>query len=35
VAELGPDDTMDSLIQRADAGLYEAKHLGRDRVCSA
>jgi diguanylate cyclase (GGDEF)-like protein/PAS domain S-box-containing protein len=28
-----PDDTADSLIRRADYVLYQAKHLGRNRVC--
>ncbi|HTE55496.1 MAG TPA: GGDEF domain-containing protein [Kofleriaceae bacterium] len=28
-----PDLTTDALIQRADALMYEAKRLGRDRVC--
>jgi diguanylate cyclase (GGDEF)-like protein len=33
VAELSPADTsLDSLLSRADAALYDAKHAGRDRV---
>lgn len=34
VASFAPDDTEDSLLQRADAALYEAKNSGRDQVCS-
>lgn len=32
VARLGRDDTAESLIERADAALYSAKHDGRDQV---
>ena len=32
VASLRPDDTAATLLARADAGLYRAKHAGRNRV---
>ncbi|WP_394789995.1 diguanylate cyclase [Rhodoferax sp.] len=32
---LQPDDTLDSLLARADTGLYLSKHAGRNRVSSA
>ena len=35
LATLEPDDTVDSLVQRADDALYEAKHSGRDQACVA
>lgn len=34
VAELGVSETVESLIERADANLYKAKALGRNRVVS-
>lgn len=34
VAQLRMDDTMDSLLERADELLYQAKHEGRNRVCA-
>jgi diguanylate cyclase (GGDEF)-like protein len=33
VAEMGPGETMESVFNRADARLYEAKGGGRNRVC--
>ncbi len=35
VAELRADDTVESLLQRADAALYRAKQTGRNQVCRA
>lgn len=35
VAQYRRGDTMDSLLERADGLLYQAKHQGRDRVCTA
>ncbi|WP_371132370.1 GGDEF domain-containing protein [Pseudomonas sp.] len=33
VVELMPGDTLDALLQRAEAALAQAKNQGRDRVC--
>ncbi|WP_044870640.1 sensor domain-containing diguanylate cyclase [Pseudomonas sp. LFM046] len=33
LAEMHPDDSLDSLIARADRGLYRAKQSGRNCVC--
>jgi len=32
VALAAPDDSLESMLRRADANLYRAKHEGRDRV---
>jgi len=34
VTSLHVDDDQDTLVRRSDAALYEAKHEGRDRVCT-
>lgn len=33
VAEIGPKDSIESLKERADAALYDAKRQGRNRTC--
>lgn len=35
VAQRRPEETIDSLLRRADVSLYEAKRLGRNRVITA
>ncbi|MBM7456124.1 diguanylate cyclase (GGDEF)-like protein [Oceanisphaera litoralis] len=35
IAALEPADTVDTLVQRADEALYQAKHKGRDQACVA
>ena len=34
VAQAGPNETIDSFINRADQALYLGKRLGRNRVCT-
>jgi len=35
VAQLGPDETPEELLERADEAMYQAKDSGRDRVVAA
>ena len=35
VAQALPGESADHLTSRADAALYEAKHAGKNRVCTA
>lgn len=34
-ASLQPGDRVDSLLQRADKAMYEAKNSGKNKVCMA
>lgn len=35
VVEVGSSETLEALVERADAALYQAKHAGRDRVVTS
>ncbi len=35
VAQIDPSDTLETVLDRADKALYEAKHTGRNKICVA